>query len=174
MNDQKKLENIVLFICNNSRGWMTEPRLALLMWRIDKAAFLMLARKITAMRYVRKQIGPSPVGLASLLDSMKVKGSIRYLGNNRIQATRKTDRSCFPDDELKVMDTVITEYGLLDTKKLISVAHDLTWATYPDGEEIPFEAYLSRIENPTASAQKAIRDRIRDAEMEYEGELEKE
>ena len=156
MNDQKKLENIVLFICNNSRGWMTEPRLALLMWRIDKAAFLMLARKITAMRYVRKQIGPAPVGLAPLLDSMKTEGSIRYLGNNRIQATRKTDRSCFPDDEL------------------MSVAHDLTWATYPDGEEIPFEAYLSRIENPTASAQKAIRDRIRDAEMEYEGELEKE
>lgn len=167
-NDTKKIENIILFICNNSRGWMTEPRLSLLMWRIDKAAFLMLARKITNMQYDRKQIGPVPVGLASFLAAMEAEGSIRYIVDKRIQATRKTDRSCFSKGELRVMDTVIAKYGLLDTKKLISIAHDLAWATYADGEEIPFEAYLSKIENPPASTQDAIRARICEAEAEYE------
>lgn len=66
--DQKKFENAALFIRQNTEGAMTPTRLGLLLWLVDRTAFLCLGRTITGADYRRRRQGPMPDGLESLVE----------------------------------------------------------------------------------------------------------
>ena len=167
---QGKFENAVLFICENATGEMNTVRLNKLLWLIDKTAFLRLAHTITDWRYIRREMGPVPLNNHDALGVMKDKNFLKishirddngekYSYIPRVSA----DLSCFDEDEQKVMRDVLAKYGSIHWLKLVKLSHDLAWATYEDGETIPFEAYLSTPPEGTKNPDiRAIIDREED------------
>lgn len=170
--NQCKFENAVLFICENARGKMTQVRLNKLLWLIDKTAFLQLAHTITDWVYIRKRYGPVPKYNFDALGIMGDHGDLKII-KSRDEDCEKTlyiprkepDLSCFDESELEIMRDILNTYGKTHWEKLVKLSHDLAWATYDDGERIPFEAYLSAL--PDAKAIPAIRDMIARKEAEY-------
>ncbi len=148
--NQRKFENAVLFICENASGKMSMVRLNKLLWLIDKTAFLQLAHTITEWRYIRKELGPVPLDNHDALGVMKDRGILKIdhtkdeNGEKYIfTSLASPDISCFDESEQRVLHDVLAKYGSKHWLKLVGLSHDLAWATYDDGEVIPFEAYLS-------------------------------
>lgn len=148
--NQLKFENVVLFICENTRGQMNMVRLNKLLWLIDKTAFLRLAHTLTDWRYIRKEMGPVPFNNHDALGVMKDKGLLKISHINdengekySFSPLKRADISCFDAEEQAVIKEVLEKYGSMHWLKLVKLSHDLAWATYEDGETIPFEAYLS-------------------------------
>lgn len=169
---QCKFENAVLFICTNTQGEMTTVRLNKLLWLMDKTAFLQLAHTITGWSYIRKRFGPVPIDNYDALGIMGDNGDLEIISSRdgdyertKYIPHKDPDISCFDEKELEIMRNVLTTYGNTHWEKLVKLSHDLTWATYEDGEHIPFEAYLSAM--PDASTIPAIREIIERKEAEY-------
>lgn len=74
--DRKKFENAALFIRQNAEGEMTPTRLGLLLWLVDRTAFLCLGHTITGADYRRRRQGPMPDGLESLMESVDANPEI--------------------------------------------------------------------------------------------------
>lgn len=169
--NQQKFENVVLYICENSPGRMTTTRLNKMLWLVDKTSFLQNASTITEWLYIRKRFGPVPKDNYDALTIMAEKGLLKInLEHNEgfetafYTARQNPDMSLFSPIEIKSMEDAMHNYANLSTDKLIGISHDLVWATFEDGEAIPFEAYLS--EFPTDLPQ--VRGRIELAEKEYQ------
>lgn len=170
--NQRKFENVVLFICERARGEMTSVRLNKLLWLIDKTAFLKLAHTITDWVYIRKRFGPVPVDNYEALGLMGDNGDLEII-HSRDDDREKTqfiphktpDLSFFDERELEVMDEVLNTYGATHWRKLVDLSHDLAWATHDDGERIPFEVYLSARQD--AKDIPSIREMIAREERKY-------
>lgn len=172
--NQGKFENTVLFICENTPGEMNTVRLNKLLWLIDKTSFLKLAHTVTGRHYIRKEMGPAPVYTHDAISIMRDKGLINVThisdeNGHKCSYTPLThaDLSRFSADEQKIMRDVLAKYGSAHWLKLVELSHDLAWATYEDGETIPFEAYLSAPREGSSS--QAIRALIEREENQYAG-----
>lgn len=168
--NQHKFENAVLFICENASGEMNTVRLNKLLWLIDKTACLRLAHTVTDWKYIRKEMGPVPFDNHDALCVMSDKNSLDIShgkdGNCEkfsYSPIARADLSGFDEGEREVMRDVLEKYGNVPWRKLVELSHDLAWATYEDGETIPFEAYLSAppedVENPDIRALVAREER---------------
>lgn len=167
-----KFKNVVLYICNNCPGRMTTTRLNKLLWLMDKTAFLETARTITDWSYLRKKFGPVPKDNYDALGIMKDESGLQMthaesgMSETTVyMALKMPDLSEFSEHELQIMKKVINCYGHAPTEELVKLSHDLVWASYEDGEKIPFEAYLSVDDDINLS--KPVAEKIKKAEMEY-------
>lgn len=168
--NQNKFENVVLYICENAHGRMTTTRLNKLLWLIDKTAFLRNAQTVTDWSYIRKRFGPVPKDNYDAFGVMADKSKLRITLEHGegfetafYAALKKPDMTVFSEAEKNVMEDVMKNYVKVSTDMLVELSHDLVWATYEDGETIPFEAYLSvfPVELPS------VKNKIDMAEKEY-------
>jgi len=175
--DQERLENLVLAVCEVvPPEHLSTTKLNKLLWLIDKTAFMTFGRTITGCSYLRKARGPVPQGNKDIFRQMEANGalecirdmhrapsaslqSVNYHG--RISANNEV----FSPEERGVISDILQQYGNKSTRELVDLSHDLAWATYEDGEEIPFAAYLSSIQNENELD--SVRRIIDKAESEY-------
>ena len=180
MVNQIKFENLVLAICSRVPSeHLTTIKLNKLLWMIDKEVFCRTGSTVTGIDYLRKMDGPVPKNNQALFEGMAAKGLLQIeakriydKGASRPRYRRKSnyhglvapDMTVFSDAEQLHIEQILAANAHKSLDLLVSIAHDIVWATFDDNEVIPMEAYLSRSE---LDSSEVFRQRIHAAEVYY-------
>lgn len=123
-----------------------KTKVARLLWLCDFSAFVALGRSITGLAYCRMPYGPAPHGYQLMLGELDCEGAI-YLnpcrfesgGGDLIELRENTGTDHLTDDELAVIDRVISKYGQLSSRELSRESHkESIWSSRSDGDHLPY------------------------------------
>src|SRR5690348_13615566 len=72
VNKDTKLRELILYVCLRSEGdqWFGKTKLNKLLYFIDTEAFKQTGKTISGQAYIKKQFGPVPDGMESVLRSL--------------------------------------------------------------------------------------------------------
>ena len=174
----EKFENLVLAICETvPPEYLATTKLNKLLWLVDKTAFMRLGKSVTCSAYLRKRKGPVPQDNRDVFAIMQENHILATeqgrwnLPADQMQSVnyrglKKANMDVFSQEEKDIIFSVINEYGKKPASQLVNLSHDLVWATFEDGDVIPFEAYLSSIKDENNLPE--VQQIIADAELEYD------
>ena len=149
---EAKLKNLVLYICTKCEPKeLGSTKLNKVLWYADTSAYTYRGTPITGETYVKRQYGPVPKHILSILTDLEeskqiVTRNVDYFGHDKKEffALKKPDLSEFTGEEVSLIDTMIEIICRENTAKAISDAsHDRIWELADIGEEIPYHAVLA-------------------------------
>ncbi|MCB9504840.1 MAG: SocA family protein [Gemmatimonadales bacterium] len=153
--DVKKLKALTHYVC-----WKCEnpailgaTKLNKALWVSDLWWYVRTGAPITGETYVKRQYGPVPSSILTILGDLEREGAIvtrerRYDGFNKRDfiALTEPDISMFTPEEISVIDKAIDFVCHRHTAKSISRrTHDDIWKIAEIGEEIPYHAMLASV-----------------------------
>lgn len=155
--DSKKYENTILYICDALGGSLQgKKKLAKLLYYVDfdRYEYKESSKSITGDIYKAWKMGPVPEHYAEVLEMMQKSGSLNvreidgscgYLPTTTYSSKRKPDMSVFDDDDIKILNHVISKYGRLNGKQLEDLTHsEAPYVGTDPNDEIVYELAFYR------------------------------
>jgi uncharacterized phage-associated protein len=153
--NQKKYQNAVLYLCQGLDGEVRgKKKLAKLLYFADFDLYEKSQKSITGDVYRALPMGPFPIELDTVTDTMKknklidirqVEGREGYNPTEVYRCITGPDMSVFDKSEVDMLNRIIIKYGHLSGKQLEILSHDE--APYIGTElkkEIPYELSFYR------------------------------
>jgi hypothetical protein len=117
----------------------------------DFRAFERFGVPLTGVRYQKLKLGPAPKSLLYVRSSLEAEGAIRLerlpAGNyqqHRTIALRPAAMSLFSEDEVALVDEVISDLWGQNGNQVSDASHDIRWKVLNLKDAMPYElAYLS-------------------------------
>lgn len=146
--DDKKLRELVLYICERSEGdeAFGSAKLNKLLYLADFESYAATWRSITGHAYTALPQGPSPVKLKSITEKMKLRGDLAfqkrdYRGVMQLKpvALRQADIDAFTPGEISRIDNLIHKFWGRHASQMIEEEEPLgAWKIARKGETIPY------------------------------------
>jgi len=154
MVNRDKYKELVLYICEKCDSVkLGAIKLNKVLWFSDLLAYVKWGEPITGERYVKRQFGPAPYGILSVLEELQGEGaltvkSLDFYGYQKTHyiPERSADLSQFTVDELSLVDGMIG--FVCDSNTALSISeltHDHIWEIAENGEEIPHYAVFASV-----------------------------
>ncbi len=144
-----KLQELILYIAHKSHD---DPsfgvtKLNKILFLADFMAYGYFGESITGTTYVRRQFGPAPRDMASVLSEMEVAGRVQVVELPHYGYTQKrplpkenANLSLFTPEQINLATEVIGQCEGMSAAELSEWSHTLTpWLSAGDGEELPYE-----------------------------------
>jgi len=151
--DLDKLKALVHYICYKcpEPSLLGATKLNKILWYSDVVSYLRTGKPITGEKYTKRQFGPVPKHILSVLRNLEEKGLLAvkeadHFGYDKKEyiALKAPDLSKFTAEQIAIVDSIIEEICYKHTADTISKAsHDIIWALAEIGEEIPLYAVLA-------------------------------
>jgi hypothetical protein len=152
--DRNKLKTLVHYVCWKVKNPadLGAIKLNKVLWVSDIRAFVQLGKPITGERYVKRQFGPVPFSILTIVRELQAEHKLvvrqaESFGNPKtdyIALTRPSINPIFTPDEISLVDDAIEFVCQKHTAMGISdKTHDVIWKLAELGEEIPYEAMLA-------------------------------
>jgi len=149
MYDKAKFKSLVHFVCFKRSGDLSKlgaVKLNKILWLSDFRAYYRLGKSITGARYVKREFGPVPHQILSVLQELQDEGALevregKHFGKRKKQFIVRSQASIdyFPTNEIEIIEETIKFVCDEHTAASISeVSHDHIWKAAADGEEIPY------------------------------------
>ena len=152
--DRTKLKALVHYICWKAEDPSTlgAVKLNKALWVSDFSAYLNWGEPITGATYIKRQYGPVPGEVLSVLSELEQEGSISirdkpFFGYEKREffALTQPDISSFSAKEISLVDRAFHYVCEQHTAKSISdLSHDDIWELASIGEEIPYYTVFAR------------------------------
>jgi Protein of unknown function (DUF4065) len=128
-----------------------------ILYHADFRAFERFGVPLTGVRYQKLKLGPAAKSLLHVRRQLESEGAIKLeilpAGNyerHRTVALRSAAMSLFAEDEILLIDEVISDLWDQNGRQVSDASHDIRWRVVNLGDPMPYElAYLSD-ENVTA------------------------
>jgi len=169
--NDKKLEELILFICQRSLGdkRFGAVKLNKLLFFCDFAAYVKLGQAITWQEYQKLEHGPAPRRLVPTLGKLQGDGALAqaehdYYGRRQIRsvALRDPDLSRFSADEIALVTEMIEEFWGKNATEMSELSHQFDgWKIVSDGDAIPYELALIKTTKATP-ADKRVTGELRE------------
>ncbi|MDH4248011.1 MAG: Panacea domain-containing protein [Deltaproteobacteria bacterium] len=185
MKSEKKYIEMVHYVINKCKNPsnLGATKLNKILWFSDTFAYRSIGVSISGCAYEKRQHGPVPRGVVSVLDQLVKKQKIAVKEPDTKYAPREfvslspPDTAVFSDDEREILDIVIDEITENHTAKSISdLSHDAIWNAANIGEEIPlFAVFAVAEEEPSdkdfARAMRVVKRVIKDTKDHHHSEV---
>lgn len=153
--NRKKYQNAILYLCQKLKGEVRgKKKLAKLLYFADFGLYEKDQRSITGDAYRALPMGPVPAALEKIVVEMEEKQLLTvekieehqgYLPTEVYRCKAQPDVNAFDEEERKMLDRIIVQYGHLTGKQLEELSH--AEAPYIGTElrkEIPYELAFYR------------------------------
>lgn len=152
--DREKFRELVLYVARESEGdvHFGATKLNKILYFSDFKAFAITGEAISGADYQRLERGPAPRQILPLLKEMEREGEVarterRYFNllQKRVVPLRDPDMRAFSEQEVEIVDRVISELRLLNASQVTALSHlETGWQVARPGETIPYHsAYIS-------------------------------
>lgn len=152
--DREKFRELLLYVARESEDdvHFGATKLNKLLYFSDFKAFAITGSAITGAAYQRLERGPAPRQILPVLSEMEREGEVarterRYFNllQKRVVALRNPDLAAFSEQEVEIIDRVISELRLLNASQVSALSHlETGWQVARPGETIPYHsAYIS-------------------------------
>jgi hypothetical protein len=148
----QKFKELIHYICwkCDDPAQLGATKLNKIPWFVDTLAYRVDGAGLTGETYIKRQFGPVPKNILSVLSELEKEGKIvtreplvAYQPREHVAIT-PPDISLFSERELRLIDLVIEDVCKHHTSGSISeLSHDQIWAAAALGEEIPLYATLA-------------------------------
>jgi hypothetical protein len=155
----KKLEELILFICQRSLGdkRFGAVKLNKLLFFCDFAAYVKLGRAITWQEYQKLEHGPAPRRIVPTLGKLQGDGALAqaehdFYGRRQVRsvALRDPDLSLFTVEEIALVTEMIGEFWGKNATEMSEISHEFNgWRLASDGETIPYDVALLNVVKAT-------------------------
>lgn len=142
----KKLELIRTILRRQSSGTADLWKIYKLMYFIDFRYYQKYGRSLSGAQYYNWPYGPVPMNneeyrTANLIERGSVLGMWAKIDDKTVQINPATDApDDFSPEEQIVINDVLSMYGALSGKDLVTISHeDMPWKMTKDGEKIEYE-----------------------------------
>lgn len=152
MNANRRLENLILFICEECEDprELGAVKLNKILWFSDVFAYRFTGKSLSQSDYIKLQYGPVPKSAETAIEKLKDDGRLivredKVMGYSKktFINTQKADLSEFSSDELKLVSVLTREICKNHTATSVSeLSHDVVWEAAAMGETIPLSATL--------------------------------
>jgi hypothetical protein len=164
------LKELTHYIC-----WRTDDptklgatKLNKALWFSDTIAYRMSGRSITGTPYVKRQFGPAPKRILSVLDDLAKEGKIAIRQRQRFNylqrefvALTPASGTAFSEEDRDIIDQVVAWVCNEHTASSISeLSHDGIWEAAEEGEEIPMFAVLGAAEGELTDTDRIWADSV--------------
>lgn len=149
----QRFRELIVYISLKSAG---DPhfgaiKLNKILYYSDFRAFQRFGIPLTGVRYQKLRLGPAPKSLLHVRRDLEAEGAIRVdrlpSGNHeqhRTVALRPAAMSLFSEDEIALVDEVISNLWSQNGKQVSDASHDIRWLIMNLDDAMPYElAYLS-------------------------------
>jgi hypothetical protein len=153
MSKLKELVHYICAICLNDYEKPGATKLNKILWYVDALAFLKFGKSVSgATAYVKRQYGPVPKRIQTVLEDLETERSIAveeierkdYIKRN-YTVLKPANEAAFTDEEKELINGITRIVCERHTAKSISnLSHDDVWKAAKDGEDIPLYAVLAR------------------------------
>ena len=146
--DFDKLKDVVHYVCSKASddpSCMGSVKLNKVLWYADSIAYLVRGKSITGEIYVKRQHGPVPKHILSVLDALirdgrVVRGKVDHFGfmKNEYLAIKDPDLESLDGNEKKWIDGAFEHVCMNHTARSVSEqTHGIIWQAADMGERIP-------------------------------------
>lgn len=153
--NRKKYQNAILYLCQKLKGEVRgKKKLAKLLYFVDFGLYEKDQKSITGDIYRALPMGPVPMQLEKIIGEMEDKKLISiekieehqgYLPTEIYRCKSEADISAFDDEERKMLDRIIVQYGHLTGKQLEELSHaEAPYVGTESYKEIPYELAFYR------------------------------
>jgi uncharacterized phage-associated protein len=153
--NRKKYQNAILYLCQKLKGEVRgKKKLAKLLYFVDFGLYEKDQKSITGDIYRALPMGPVPMQLEKIISEMEDKKLISiekieehqgYLPTEIYRCESEADISAFDDEERKMLDRIIVQYGHLTGKQLEELSHaEAPYVGTESYKEIPYELAFYR------------------------------
>lgn len=153
--DIKKYKNAVLYLANKLGGKIRgKKKLAKLLYFVDFDFFEKYEKSITGATYKHLPMGPYPVELAEIISLLEEEKLIvtsseenchGYSPTEIFEAKAEVEAGVFENEEIKMLDRVVSKYGELNGGQLEQLSHsEAPYLGTELNEEIPYELSFYR------------------------------
>jgi|SRR5690349_8161510 len=141
----KSLVHYVCWRCSEDPSRLGAVKLNKILWAADFAYYYEHGKPITGAGYIKRQFGPVPRAILSVLKELQSEGSLNirevpFHGYKKKEFIADQPQATdLDDDERQIVDAAISLICDEHTAKSISQrSHDHVWRVADDGEEIPY------------------------------------
>jgi hypothetical protein len=146
--DRDKFKSLVHYVCwkAGDPGKLGATKLNKVCWMVDFLSYYRNGASITDASYVKRQFGPVPRAITSVVDELQSNRAIvvsekffHGYPQRQFHVLRDPDSSIFSEEERKFIDE-ITRYVCEEhsAKSISAYSHDHVWKAAADGEEMPY------------------------------------
>ena len=146
--NREKFRTLVHYVCDkvDDPSNLGATKLNKILWFSDVLAYLNWAEPITGESYIKRQFGPVPAHILSVLEELEkdrllVVRDVSYYGRTKREymAIDDMDYSVFSEKEQRLVDDVINHISNEHTVTSISdFSHNSVWEMAGIGEDIPY------------------------------------
>jgi len=151
INDQRKLESLILHFANNIPVHLGVKKLAKLMYFVDFTTYELKEKSVTKESYKKYRYGPMPVRFYTILEEMEKKGLLKYQKQKieyfpaSIKPLKKANYSVFDKQEIEVIELVTQRFKNSNAKEIEDVAqNEPPYKMVEFDEEIPYHLAFYR------------------------------
>lgn len=146
---EERLRELILYVAERCEkaALFGMIKLNKIIWRADFRSFQAHRVPITGVEYHRIKLGPAPVIMRPVLESMRDKGQIEIESQDvqghsekRVIAVLPANLNYFADHELEFIEEAIAYYWDKTGKEASDDSHGVAWKTRADKQKIPYEA----------------------------------
>jgi len=154
--NREKLKKLVHYICVkvDDPANLGAIKLNKILWFSDVLAYMNWGTPITGESYIKRQFGPVPAHILSVLEDLQADGTlfirdVEYYGRSKkeFMPLNDVDYSDLSEDELKLVDSLVGQICNSHTATSISdFSHNAIWEMASIGEEIPYNTmFVARL-----------------------------
>ena len=131
--DSKKYQNVILYLASELGGEIKgKKKLAKLLYFVDFDFFEKEEKSLTGETYKALPMGPFPTHMESIISNLEKNKQLTissveeisgYLPTEIYRSSEKPDISVFDEEELKIINRVVLNYGHLNGKQLEDLTH---------------------------------------------------
>lgn len=149
----QRFRELIVYVSQKSA---TDPhfgaiKLNKILYYADFRAFERFGRPLTGVKYQKLKLGPAPKCLPVVRRQLQEEGAIRIevrivggRDQHRTVALRPAVMAHFKDDEILLIDEVITDLWSQNGTQVSDASHDIRWRVLQLQDAMPYElAYLS-------------------------------
>ncbi len=151
----KKLELIRYILSRLDGGVADLWKIYKLMYFIDFAFYAEHKKSLSGAEYYNWQYGPVPMNqqqylIENLIESGEGLGLWRKVDQKSVQVNNPVvDKDGFNSEEVAVIDGVLSKYGGLTGRELVTLSHeDIPWKMTKEGEKIEYDYVFWRETEP--------------------------
>lgn len=149
--NKEKFKNLVLYVCSKcDPKELGSTKLNKVLWYTDMLSYVYLEKPVTGETYVKRQFGPVPKHVLTILAELEAEGLIatkesEYFGYDKKEyiALKKPNLALFTQEEISLIDAMIEVIKEHTAKTISQASHDRIWELAEIGEEIPYHAVLA-------------------------------
>ncbi len=146
--DREKFANVVHYVCHkaDNPAVLGAVKLNKVLWYSDVIHYMVEGTPITGETYVKRQHGPVPVHMPSVMDQLVqsgrvARGRVDHFGHMKSEfiSIMEPDISGFTADEVARIDAAFEHVCLNHTAKSVSEeTHGVIWQLAAMGEKMPY------------------------------------